>query len=39
MDLSYSEYTYKSIVGTANVPVGVINAPGTDGPSTGVMKL
>lgn len=31
--------THKSIVGTANVPVGVIRAPGTEGPSTGVIKL
>ena len=31
--------TYTFIVGTANVPVEVSIAPGTDGSATGVMKL
>lgn len=31
--------TYWSIDGTANWPEGVIIAPGTEGPSTGIIKL
>lgn len=39
MKIFMKNVTCISIVGTAKVPVGVINAPGTLASSTGVMKL